>query len=251
MRISYELYSDERYHSIPGRRYLMLGGIICTANRGEKLVSGLSQVRTAFNLTKEMHWEKVSKSYLSAYKAWANVFLKDDLARFSLFVIDMSGSAWKNFNPHPNRTSSHDERLASAYYQFLLVSFGGIHDTVSWGVYPDKGFFSKDTIVDRVGFLLNRTYKKALGLKKPRIIHKIGAQDSKNLELIQLADVLLGSLSHSSIPLHGTRPQLTSPARLELVDHCEKAIERNPKDKYNRDKLVVKHWVLPDEFRYS
>jgi len=244
--MSYELYSDEHDHRMPGKRYLMLGGIVCTAHRGEKLVSSLSQVRTAFNLTKEMHWEKVSHRYLSAYKAWADVFLKDDLARFSLFIIDTSGSAWNNFNPRPNRTANRDEKLASAYYQFLLVSFGGIFDTVSWGVYPDKGFFSKDTVVDRVGFLLNRTYKKALGSKKPRIIHSIGAQDSKQVELIQLADVLLASLSYSIIP----SPELTSAARLELVDYCAKAIEQNPKDKYSRDKLVVKHWVLPENFRY-
>ena len=246
MRMSYELYSDEHYHHIPGKRYLMLGGVVCTANRGEKLVNNLSQVRTAFNLTEEMHWRKVSNRYLSAYKAWVDVFLKDDLARFSLFVIDMSGSAWNNFNPRPNRTANQDERLASAYYQFLLVSFGGIFDTVSWGVYPDKGFFSRDTVVDRVGFLLNRTYKKALGPKTPRIIRRIGAYDSKRVELIQLADVLLASLSYSVISSSG----LTSAAKLALVEHCMTNIKQNPKDKYGRDRLVVKHWVLPEDFRY-
>jgi hypothetical protein len=246
MRMSYELYSDEHYHHIPGKRYLMLGGVVCTANRGEKLVRNLSQVRTAFNLTEEMHWGKVSNRHLSAYKAWVDVFLKDDLARFSLFIIDMSGSAWNNFNPRPSRTANQDERLASAYYQFLLVSFGGIFDTVSWEVYPDKGFFSRDTVVDRVGFLLNRTYKKALGSKTPRIIHRIGAYDSKRVELIQLADVLLASLSYIVISSSG----LTSEAKLALVEHCMTGIKQNPKDKYGRDRLVVKHWVLPEDFRY-
>jgi hypothetical protein len=69
--MSYELYSDEHYHHIPGKCYLMLGGVVCTANRGEKLVNNLSQVRTAFNLTRGMHWEKVSNKYLDAYKAVA------------------------------------------------------------------------------------------------------------------------------------------------------------------------------------
>lgn len=247
MRMSYELYSDEHYHHIPGKHYLMLGGVVCTANRGEKLVNNLGQVRKVFNLTKEMHWGNVSNSYLSAYKAWVDVFLQDDLARFSLFIIDMSGSAWNNFKPRPNRTANRDERLASAYYQFLLVSFGGIFDTISWGVYPDKGFFSRDTVVDRVGFLLNRTYKKALGAKTPRTIHRIGAYDSKRVELIQLADVLLASLSYSVIP----SPKLTSASSLELVDHCMTGIKQNPKDKYGRDRLVVKYWVLPEEFRFN
>ncbi len=130
MRICYELYSDERYHP-PGNHYLMLGGVICTMHRGEQLVQKLAQVRSAFNLTREMHWGKVSKEYLDAYKAWADVFLQDDLARFSLFVIDTSDSTWKSFSPRANKTSNQDERLASAFYQFLLVSFGGIFDTIS------------------------------------------------------------------------------------------------------------------------
>ncbi len=88
MRTCYELYSDERFH--PGNRYLILGGVICTMQRGEQLVQRLAQVRATFNLTREMHWEKVSKAYLGAYKAWADVFLQDDFARFSLFVIDTS-----------------------------------------------------------------------------------------------------------------------------------------------------------------
>ncbi len=185
MKNFYELYSDERYHP-PRNRYLMLGVIICTMCRGERLVQRLAQVRTTFNLTKEMHWGKVSKDYLDAYKAWVDVFLQDDLARFSLFVIDTSDSSWKNFSSRATRTSNRDERLASAFYQFLLVSFGGIFDTMSWSVYPDKGFFSKDTIVDGVGFLLNRFYKRAYGPKRPRVIHSMSAQNTKKLSLFNL-----------------------------------------------------------------
>jgi hypothetical protein len=246
MRMNYELYSDEHYHHLPGKRYLMVGGVICTEKRGEKLISGLSQVRTVFNLSKEMHWEKVSRSYLNAYKAWVDVFLNDDLSRFSLFIIDTSSSAWNMFKPHPNRKANLDQRLASAYYQFLLVSFGGIFDTISWGVYPDKGFFSRDKVVESVGFLLNRTYKKALGATKPRIIQSIGAQDSKRVELIQLTDVLLGSLSYSAMP----SSELTSVAKLALVDHCRAGIKQNPTDKYGRERIMIKQWVLPEQFSY-
>ncbi len=248
MRTCYELYSDERYH--PGNRYLILGGVICTMYRREQLVQRLTQVRATFNLTREMHWEKVSKAYLGAYKAWADAFLQDDLARFSLFVIDTSDPTWKNFNPRANRTSNRDEKLASAFYQFLLVSFGGIYDTMSWGVYSDKGFFSKDTVVDRVSFLLNRVYKRAYGPKRPRVIHSISAQDSKKAELIQLTDVLLGSLSYSIVPIRDVNHELKSAAKLDLVEYCKEAIGRRPKDKYNRDKIAVRQWVPPEQFSY-
>ncbi len=84
-------------------------------------------------------------------------------------------------------------------------------------------------VVDRVGFLLNRTYKKALGSKTPRIIHRIGAYDSKRAELIQLADVLLAALSYSLIP----SPKLTSASSLALIEHCATGIKQNPKARFN------------------
>ena len=66
------------------------------------------------------------------------------------------------------------------------------------------------------------------------------------VELIQLADVLLAALSYSIIP----SPKLTSASSLALIEHCATGIKQNPKDKYGRDRLVVKHWVLPEDFRY-
>src|SRR5204862_5361581 len=46
----------------------------------------------------------------------------------------------------------------SVFYQFLLVSFGRLGDKKRWWVYPEAGFFSKDIVLDRVEFLLNRSY---------------------------------------------------------------------------------------------
>ncbi len=84
-----------------------------------------------------MKWEKISRGYLDAYRAWVDVFFEDRWARFSLFQIDPSSRDWISFRPRPERRSSHDDRLASAYHQFLLVTFGPLRDTKRWWVYHD------------------------------------------------------------------------------------------------------------------
>lgn len=88
-----------------------------------------------------MKWGKVSQRYLEAYRAWVDVFFEDPFVRFSLFQIDRRSKEWVTFQPRPGRRLSQDDRLISAYYQFLLVTFGPLRDSKRWCVYPDAGCF--------------------------------------------------------------------------------------------------------------
>jgi hypothetical protein len=89
-------------------------------------------------------------------------------------------------------SSNHDDPLVSAYYQFLLTTFGSLNDTQRSWMFPDAGYFSKDNVLQNVEFLFNRIYKKTFWPKSNRIIRLTTALDSKKNDLIQLADVLLG-----------------------------------------------------------
>jgi len=144
-----------------------------------RLLQKLSNVRVYHGLSREMKWEKVSRRYADAYRAWIDVFFEDPFARYSLFQIDVSGPAWNSFQPRTDQRASRDDRLASAYHQFLLVTFGTLRDTKRWWVYPDAGFFSRDSVLDRVEFLFNRTYKIAFGPQHSRIIRLARARDGR------------------------------------------------------------------------
>jgi len=170
MITEYELYSDERKHKNANGNHLLLGGVICTDKGRMRLRDALSQVRNKFGLSREMRWSKVSKAYLDAYKAWMDVYFADPYARFSLLTANLSSSEWSKFRPNPKGCSSRDQKLISVFYQFLLVSFGALRDTKRWWVYPDAGFFTRDSVLKRVEFLFNRTYKRAFGPKTSRII---------------------------------------------------------------------------------
>jgi hypothetical protein len=245
MITKYELYSDERFQKHQSTRYLLIGGIICTDRRRARLHRRLTEVRNAFGLTREMRWAKVSKRFLEAYQAWVDVFFDDPFARYSILSLNLSEPAWKDFRPRSDRRPTRDDKLASVFYQFLLVTFGPLRDTKRWWVYPDAGFFSKDALLDRVEFLFNRTYKKAFGAKTSRIIRLARARDSRKEDLIQLADVLLGAISCNVI---GSIPE--SGARRRLVEHCAKKMRSESRTQRGLDRVQSTPWVPPDEFSY-
>ena len=245
MITEYELYSDERYVGHDGRRYLFLGGIICT-NRGRtRLLEQLKATRSKYGLEREMRWGKVSARYLDGYCDWVDSFFYDQHARYSVLQIDRSDPCWKTFQLRGTRRPSKDDRLVSGFYQFLLVTFGPLRDTKRWWVYPDSGFFSHDNVLGRVEFLFNRTYKKAFGPKTSRIIRLARTRDSKHEDLVQLADVLLGALSWAALD----RLPQSLPKR-KLVEHCIAEMQKTPTTRSALAKVTFEKWVPPDRFQY-
>jgi hypothetical protein len=143
------------------------------------------------------------------------------------------------------RTSSHDEPLASVYYQFLLTTFGCLHDTRRWWVFPDAGYFSKDKVLERVEFLFNRTYKKAFGPKISRIIRLARALDSKRSDLVQLADILLACCANSQFSL---TPE--SSPKQALLEHFKNRGKSCSVTQKGLPKVTVHSWVPPKRLQY-
>jgi len=139
----------------------------------------------------------------------------------------------------------HNDMLASIYYQFLLTTFGKLSDAKRWRVYPDAGFFSKDTVLDRVEFLFNRTYKKAFGPKSSRIVRLARALDSKQNELIQLADLMLGCVACAEFAY---APE--SVPRREFLAHFTERKDASSVTERGLSRFVIRSWVPPEKFEY-
>jgi len=236
----YELYSDERILKPPGRQLLFIGGVICSDKGRSRLLHQLSTVRSQYDLRNEMKWGKVSQKYLEPYRAWVDVFFHDRFARFALLEIDLASEAWRFSRP---RGAGRDGLLASAFYQFLLLSFGPLSETKRWWVYPDKGFFSKDRVLDQVEFLFNRTYKKAFGPKSSRVIRLARSLDSDRSDLVQLADVLLGAVTCLTL---GVTPE--SDPKAHFVRHVETALKMSINTARNIPRISRRVWVPADQF---
>lgn len=242
MITEYELYSDERYE---GRKKLLLGGLVVTDRGRERIARRLGEVRSQYSLSHEMRWGKISMQYLEAYKKWVETFFSDPFARFSCLIVDLSSSDWKQYRVSGERRPKRDAKLTGVFYQFLLVTFGALRDTKRWWVYPDAGFFSREDSLASVEFLLNRTYKKAFGLKTSRIIRSACSRDSKKEDLIQLTDILLAALSYSNA---NRVPE--SEARRSLLAYFEQRIQVVSTTQRGLPKISCRDWVQPKDFRY-
>jgi hypothetical protein len=241
MITEYELYSDERKEKRNETRYLTIGGLICTDKGRDRLLAKLKDLREV--LTGEVGWKHVSPFYVQAYKAWLDVFFDDPHARYSVLSVNQTSQDWLTFRRQLHRSNSHDDPLASAYYQFLLVTFAPLRDSQRWCVYPDSGYFSRDKVLDRVEFLFNRTYKKAFGPKSSRIIRLARALDSKHADLIQLADLLLGC---SACAEYSYTPQ--SSGRRALLMHFQDRLNATNLTKRGQRKISVRSWIPPEQF---
>jgi hypothetical protein len=243
MITEYELYSDERKEKHNGNSYLTVGGLVCTDKGRDRLLAKLTLLRDAISFTGEIGWKNVSTFYLDIYKAWLNVFFDDPHARYSLLSVNQTSQDWQTFRRRLHRANSHDDPLASAYYQFLLVTFGSLHDSQRWWVFPDSGYFSRDRVLDHVEFLFNRTYKKAFGPKSSRVIRLARALNSKHADLIQLADLLLGC---SACAEYAYTPQSSS--KHMLLMHFQNRANITNVTKRGRRKISVSAWIVPDRF---
>lgn len=243
MITEYEMYSDERYED---QKRLLLGGLIVTDKGRERITSQLEQVRSQYSLTREMRWGKVSKQYLAAYKEWTETFFADPFARFSCLIVDLSSSDWKQFRPSKRSRPQYDAKLASVFYQFLLVAFGALRDNKRWWIYPDAGFFSKEETLDRVEFLFNKTYKRAFGPETSRIIRSARSRDSKKEDLIQLTDIILAAFSCSHA---NYRP--VSEAHMSLLAYFEERMQDVSTTQRGLPKVSCRNWMLPEHFTYQ
>lgn len=242
----YEMYVDETKLNVNHQHYLILGGLICTEAGRDRLHDHLRDVRKKFDRKGEMKWHDISKSQRDfvAYKAWIDVFFRDPFARYSLLLINQSDKEWTQFCPHPERRPRVDDKLASAYHQFLLTSFGDLHDTKRWAVYPDPHFFNDDKKLKSVDFLFNRTYKKAFGPKTSRVIYKLKpVSDSKQEDLIQLSDVLLGIFSHNILN-HPHQMEVKS----ALLYKAAEMLRQVPKTRKGLEKCNHFFWVPPGDY---
>jgi hypothetical protein len=159
-----------------------------------------------------------------------------------ILQVDKSSSDYQAFR---REKKSRDAAKQSVFYQFLMVAFCPLRDTKRWWVFPDAGFFSQDRVLETVEYRLNTTYKKAYGQKTNRIIHLARARDSRNTDLIQPTDILLGAFS---CWLLGIDP--ASRAKSDFMHHCRSAYDRARATSKEIARVHVNQWAPEDNVVY-
>lgn len=176
---TYDLYGDETF--LRGPLAFGFGAVICSPARAKRLVDGISQVREKFGARSEIKWRKTSPHVSNFYKEIMDVFFDDPWPRFSVMTV-RKGHNWQHW------ASSEEERFFKSYYVFLKRNIGPLS---RFNVYLDQRTLQRSSRWNTMCFLINRTRKNDWGVRR-RNIGLLSAVDSQKVELVQVADLLLG-----------------------------------------------------------
>lgn len=202
------IYSDESRQK--NERFFLLGGLWI----GEEYIKSAQE---SINLLREKNgyvnddgkkipflgefkWTKVSKKYLSVYKELVDLFFdlnEKDEVRFNMMLVNMFDEVIQNHN------NIDGEGFYKLYYQLYL------HRSLipaEYKIFPDR-IRNKD--VRNINFevvkeTLNNAFAKkflpklnptTLG-KATRFVKEISQVDSKQVDFIQIVDILLGAIGY-------------------------------------------------------
>lgn len=193
MSETFNLYCDESCHLPNDRQRLMvLGAVWCPVDKSREIAVRLREIKAAHGLPVdfEVKWSKVSPAKLSFYRDYLDYFFDDDDLHFRGWVADKSGLNHEAFG------QSHDDW----YYKML---FGLLEPVIRpdahYRIYLDK----KDTRSARKVEKLHDVLCNNLYDFDRKIVERLQVVESHAVEGLQLADLLLGSVSYINRGLSG------------------------------------------------
>lgn len=176
------VYCDES--STNSNRYMVIGGVWCPQAISGQVYADINKVRCQENLNGELKWSKVgSPKYLDKYKSFISVFFDYPALEFNCIVIDKHIVNYQRF--HDN-----DKELAFYKFYFYLLSRKTFPNQNYW-VYLDYKHNRKASRLSDLQQVINNWH---IGQNGVSPIQHLEAQSSKAEELIQLADLLIGTV---------------------------------------------------------
>jgi len=167
---------------------MVLGGIILDRRSEPYFADAFSQYRDDAKMHSEMKWNKVSRGKLDEYKAFVDLFFANqNRCHFNALVVDTSQIQ--------KRRGDADLGFYKMMYQFLLHSFGSyLASTDRCTITLDNRNVQSYKLSTLHAILNNGLRKKYDFPHYPVTEIKVG--DSKEIGLIQLADVLMGAIGY-------------------------------------------------------
>ena len=197
MERAYNIYCDESCHlENDGQQAMVLGAVWCPVERTGGFSDDLRRIKTAHGLARdfEVKWTKVSPAKADAYLAWIDYFFEtDDLHFRALIVPDKSKIDHAAF---PNQ--DHDAWYYKMYFDMLKVI---LNPHAEHRIYLDiKDTRGAKKVAKLHEVLCNSQYDFS-----QRVVHRVQQIRSHEVELLQLADLMIGAVSYVNRSLSGNR----------------------------------------------
>jgi hypothetical protein len=199
----FNVYCDESCHLENDRQKAMvLGAVWCPLEKTREIAVRIREIKAKHSLSPqfEMKWVKVSPAKVQFYLDILDYFFDDDDLHFrALIVPDKSQLRHEDFQ------QTHDEWYYKMYFDMLKVI---LYPDARYRIYLDYKDTQGATKVAKLHEVLcNNMYDFSR-----RIIERVQLVRSHEVEILQLADLLIGTVSYVN------RGLSISAAKQRLVD---------------------------------
>jgi len=203
----YNIYCDESCHLENDHQGVMvLGAVWCPLDEVSEIAMRLREIKIHHNLKPdfEVKWTKVSPAKAQFYIDWMDYFFDDDDLHFrALIVPDKSKLRHEAF---PGQ--EHDTWYYKMYFDMLKVIFS---PQARYRIYLDiKDTHGGAKIKKLHNVLCSNQYDFT-----HEIIERVQLVRSHEIEILQLADLLIGAVSYRNRGLHGNEGKLRLVERMK------------------------------------
>lgn len=177
------VYCDESNHLETGFDFMVLGAVYCLSDKRHSISNRIRDIKAKHNLPLdfEIKWTKVSPGKSDFYTDLVDYFYDDDDLGFRAVIAN------KSTLDHNGHNQTHDEWYYKMYFQLLTVI---LNPENKYYIYLDI----KDTQGAQKVQKLHEVLKNSMYDFRQEIIKRVQQIRSDEVEIIQLADLLIGAI---------------------------------------------------------
>ena len=205
--MNFDIYCDEsrqEYFATPPsdsqERFVLIGGLWVITEKREHLKDQIKHLRTSHDVPGEFKWTRVSPSRLPFYLDMVNLFFGSDDMRFRCLVLPANQLDAIRFHDGDN------ELMFYKFYYQLLHHW--ILDFNTYRVFTDLRTNRVKQRLERLRQILDNSNRFA-------DVASVQALPSEQLDLLQLADLLIGAVGYRF------HPGGASSAKLSVIQAIE------------------------------
>lgn len=206
MRQLFNIYCDESCHlEHDGEKTMTIGGVWCPADQKDEIFRRIREIKAEHNLNPrfEIKWNKVSMGQLSFYMDIVNYFFDNSDLHFRAIVIPD-----KDLLDHEAFNQTHNDFYYKSYFNMLKTIF---EPTNGYNIYIDiKDTRGQKKVEKLHDVLCNNHYDF-----NRQIIRNVQQVRSHEVELLTVADLLIGAVSYINRGLN------QSEAKLKLIERIK------------------------------
>jgi hypothetical protein len=227
--MDYNIYCDESCHlERDGINVMVLGAIWCAKEKKAEIFKRIREIKLEFGLAPnfEIKWNKVSPAKKNFYLRLIDYFFDDEDIHFRALIVPDKSVLQRHNSDH-----THDDLYYKMYFDLLKTI---LTPTNCYNIYIDI----KDTRSQNKVLKLTEALRSSHYDFDEKIIKRVQQVKSHEVELLPLADLLIGAIGYNSRGLE------SNSAKLAIIKRMQErsGYSLQSSTLYREDKLNLFFW---------